>query len=168
MIAKIDEAVYLLISIIMLGLICLVIPGIVLSIRYALLDSAVILEGAGVSKSMQRSAKLTRGTKREILVVMTVLSLGFAALSALLYLPLTLVADLNTMLVVVAVECVLDIAGLVFTIAAFLFYWEAREKELGSGELAAGTAPQPEGTADAMARLGEIPDDDNPYSSPRF
>jgi hypothetical protein len=49
-----------------LGFIALVVPGIVLSVRYALLDSVVVLEGARADEARRRSTELTIGIRWQI------------------------------------------------------------------------------------------------------
>ncbi len=81
---------------VVLGLLLLVVPGVILMLRYFVLDCAVVLEGAGVTESRARSAELTRGRKGGIflasllvllvvgfvLIGWTVLSYGIATLIA--------------------------------------------------------------------------------------
>jgi hypothetical protein len=154
--------------IIMLGLLALIIPGIYLSLRYALLDSAVVLEGAGVGQSRARSAKLTEGRKLEILGVAVAINLGIAALSIMIYLPVVFVQPLNTMPAGVVVDSILDIAHLVITIAMFLYYWEARQQELGATESPFAGEASPFAIGEVQAQLQDAPDDENPYRSPKF
>ena len=45
----------------LLGFLCFIIPGGILTIRYMLIDNVVVLEGAGVADSRWRSTMLTRG-----------------------------------------------------------------------------------------------------------
>ena len=47
--------------IILLGLILLVVPGIVLAVRYCLIDEVVVLEGVGGGDARERSRALVRG-----------------------------------------------------------------------------------------------------------
>jgi len=154
--------------IILLGLIAFIIPGIYLSLRYALLDSTVILEGASVSKARQRSAKLTEGRKLQIFGTAMVFYVGATLLSFLIYLPLNFVPQLNTMAVAVVIDCILDIGFLVIAIAMFLYYWEARQQELGIEESPVAPALDSQAIGEAQAQLKEAPDDDNPFRSPKF
>ena len=47
----------------MLGLIAFIVPGLMLAVRYSLLDAAVIVEGKGVRDSRARSTELTKGRR---------------------------------------------------------------------------------------------------------
>ena len=51
---------------IVFGLILLVVPGIVLLVRYAFIDAVVVLEGIGGDRARRRSAELTRGLRWQI------------------------------------------------------------------------------------------------------
>ena len=154
--------------IIMLGLIAFILPGIHLSLRYALLNSTVILEGASVSKARQRSAKLTEGRILPIFGTAMLFYVGIMLLSVLVYVPLEFMQQLNTMAVAVVIDCFLDIGFLVITIAMFLYYWEARQEELGIEESPVAPALDWQAIGDVQAQLEEAPDDDNPFRSPKF
>ena len=54
---------------VMLGLMLLIVPGIVLALRYSLAIPAAVLEEAGVSDALSRSATLTKGHLGRVLVV---------------------------------------------------------------------------------------------------
>ena len=123
---------------ILLGLIVLVVPGIVLLVRYALLDPAVILEGAAPGEARRRSAELTSGIRWQIFGAGLVFLAGFAVVSILIYLPVEFFPELDTMATNVVLDCVLDVAFAVIQIVMFLYYWErAGEKrpELATEEL---------------------------------
>ncbi len=68
---------------IMFGLILLVVPGIVLMVRYAFLDAVVVLEGAGGDRARRQSSEITRGFRWQIflaglLFFVTIVPLSFA------------------------------------------------------------------------------------------
>jgi hypothetical protein len=113
---------------IMLGLILLVVPGIVLMVRYAFIDAVVVLGGAGGDSARRRSAELTRGFQWQIffsglLFFVTFVPLGFA-----IRVPYEqFFPALNTMATDVAADCVLDMAYAIFQIVIFLYYWQATE-----------------------------------------
>src|SRR5208337_2070154 len=44
-----------------LGIVALIVPGLVLAVRYSLIDEVVVLEGAGARVARQRSSQLTWG-----------------------------------------------------------------------------------------------------------
>jgi hypothetical protein len=112
-----------------LAFVFFLIPGIVLTVRYALINPVVVLEGARTDRARRRSTELTRGARWQI----------FAA--GLLYFPayLTIVLgvysayesfpNLNNMAAGVALDCVIDVAHSLIQIIMFLYYWQAVERE---------------------------------------
>lgn len=66
-----------------LGFIALIVPGVLLAIRWSLAIPVKVLEGKGVGESMSRSSELTKGNRGRIFVIwllFTVLSFGVAML----------------------------------------------------------------------------------------
>ena len=123
---------------IVLGLIILIVPGIVLIVRYGLLPPAVVLEGATPSEARRRSAELTSGIRWQIFGAGLLFLIGFVVLSFLIYFPLEFFPELDTMPINVVLDCMLDVAFAVIQIVLFLYYWEAtRERglKLGTQEL---------------------------------
>ena len=120
-----------------LGFIALIIPGIILAVRYSLLDAAVIIEGKGTSESRVRSMELTAGRRWQILGAVILFFIPFILLSFIIYLPLGFFESLNIMPVEVALDCILDIGYTVIEIVIFLFYWESIQP-ITSAEPAAG------------------------------
>ncbi len=115
--------------ILMLGLIALVVPGIVLAVRYAMVDEVVVLEGAGVTVARRRSSDLSRGRGRLIffsgLIYLTVLLLiGTGIAFAQELLPGT-----NTLGMRVGAQSLLNVLSHVITCVMFLYYWEAYAKD---------------------------------------
>ena len=108
-----------------LGFFALIVPGIILAVRYSLLDAAVIIEGKGTSGSLARSIELTAGRRWQIFGAAIVFVIPFLLVSFLIYLPLGFCESLDVMPVGVALDCVLDIVYAVIQIVIFLFYWEA-------------------------------------------
>ena len=153
---------------IVFGLLLFIVPGIILMLRYALLDSAVILERAGTEQARKRSSDLVQGKKLEILCAAVVFYLGFIVLAVVTDVPFMFIESLNTMVVSVIVDCVLDVAVLVITIVLFLYYWEATEKDRQTVEATVDAGPSPDEFARLQTHLEEIDDDDNPYRSPNF
>lgn len=146
------------------GLILFVIPGVIVLVRYALMDAAVVLEGEGTAGARARSAKLTSGRRWQIFGAAALFFFLFVPLSVAASLPMAFVESLNTMPVVVALDCLTDIVYAVIQIVMFLFYWEAIQEESSEGE-----APDGDSTAEpwdpkmAQAWSGA---DDNPYRAP--
>lgn len=116
---------------ILLGFIALVIPGVVLTVRYSLLDAAVIIEDKGITDSRARSIELSEGNRWQIFWSALLFFIPYLILVFVIYLPLGFVESLNIMPVEVVLDCILDVAYAVIQIVIFLFYWEAiQEKEL--------------------------------------
>jgi hypothetical protein len=115
----------LVVSIVVLaGLVALVVPGVMLLVRFAFVDALVALDGVPLGQALRISNTLTAGRRRGIFwtggfLFAAVFSMA-AALSAL--------AGLAEHFVVqVLVDCLIAVTQTVFTIAMFLFYWEARQ-----------------------------------------
>jgi hypothetical protein len=108
-----------------LGFLALVIPGVVLMVRYSLLDSAVVIEGKRTSESRARSVELTAGRRWQIFWSAVLFFVQFVILSVVIYAPLGFVEQLDSLPVAIALDCVLSVAYAVIQIVFFLFYWEA-------------------------------------------
>ena len=119
--------------IISLGFIALIVPGILLAIRYALIDSVVILEGADASESRKRSSELTAGKMWQILGAYVFFSLVFFIFSFMIYIPLDVMIELgfieqlSSMIICIFIDCILDIIYAIIIIVMFLFYWESKD-----------------------------------------
>jgi hypothetical protein len=97
----------------------------------------VIIESKGTSASRTRSAELTAGRRWQIFWAAFLFFVSFLLLTVGVYLPLGFVASLNTMVVEVVLDCILDIAFAIIQIVVFLFYWEATEEERDAESCAA-------------------------------
>jgi len=159
--------------IIVVGLIALVIPGIYLSLRYALLDSVVILEGADASEARRRSGELTKGIMLKIMGTWLVCYVAITFCAFALYVPLGVAQEMGalgetaSMIVEVCVDCVADVMFLVVPIAMFLYYWEKREQEIGGDKLTDKDVYEPDGSFFEKDDLGVLEDDGNPYRPPQ-
>lgn len=111
-----------------LGLIALIIPGIVLMVRYSLLDAAVIIENKGVHDSRKRSVELTTGKRWQIFNAAILFHFIYFSFSVLIYAPLGLIESKALMPFEIAVDCLLDVVYAVIQIVIFLFYWESKNK----------------------------------------
>jgi uncharacterized membrane protein len=108
-----------------LGLIALIVPGLILLVRYALLDPVVVLEGQGITASRARSTALTAGRRWPIFWVLVVLLtpyilLGLGANAALGALGLG-----DSIIAGATASSLIEIAACLIQIAMFLFYREA-------------------------------------------
>lgn len=119
------------------GCIALIVPGVILAVRYSLLDAAVIIEGKGTSASRARSIELTVGRRWQIFWAAVFFFVSFLLLSFAIYLPLGFVASLNIMPNEVVLDCILDIAYAIMQIVIFLFYWEATQDQRVAEPIAA-------------------------------
>jgi hypothetical protein len=119
--------------IVLAGLIALIIPGIVLALRYALIDAVVVLEGVEGTTARNLSAKFTQGKRWQILgtIILTFLGAGIAIFitSFVLYLPLSVVGKNENFVVAVIAECISNILLVLPIIVLFLFYWEAKNQQ---------------------------------------
>ena len=110
---------------IVLGIIALVIPGIILLVRYTLLDAAVVIEDKRVTQSRARSIELTKGRRWPIFWSGLIFFILFIIFSITIYLPLDFIELLNNMYVEIILDCILDIIFSILQIVIFLFYWES-------------------------------------------
>ena len=113
-----------------LGLLALIIPGIILAVRFSLINEVVVLEGAGVTAARNRSVQLTWGKESSLF-----LACAFAISLHLLF-SITLATSLESTglladpFVSFACETVIRVFAVFFTCLLFLYYWEARAQEL--------------------------------------
>jgi uncharacterized membrane protein len=126
--------------VVVLGLIAFIIPGIVLMVRYALLDPAVVLEGAGPVDAIKRSTVLTAGVRWQIFFAGLSFFVAWVLFTILIYLPLGIWPQYDTLAANVALDCVLDITFGIIQIVMFLYYWQSAEQERAAGE---PTEPRP-------------------------
>ncbi|MGH7385646.1 MAG: hypothetical protein ACREKG_10725 [Candidatus Rokuibacteriota bacterium] len=106
-----------------LALIGLTVLILVLLVRFALVDSAVVLGGASPFNAWRRAAQLTAGQRWSILwtvAVLFALVLGVAVMAGLAF---RTVPGANHFVVRVLFDCILAVSQSLFTIALFLFYW---------------------------------------------
>lgn len=129
---------------ILLGLIALIVPGIILLLRYSFLDFAVVLEGAGANEARSRSTYLTRNVRWQILGAGVIFIVGFLLVSLLLYLPLALVDFLDNFVLNLFLDCLISVLYVLFELVLFLYYWEAIEQERAIYQTGDELIPAPE------------------------
>jgi len=116
------------------GLIIFIIPGIILALRFALVDPVVVLEGVEGASARSLSTKLTQGKRWSILgtLILTFIGVVIAInlISFILYLPISLVGQYENVFIAVIDECVNSIVSIVLMLVLFLFYWEAKNRHL--------------------------------------
>ena len=106
-----------------LALIGLTLLILALLVRFALVDSAVVLGGASPLNVWRRAAALTAGQRWSILwtaITLFVLILGVAIVGGQAF---RMLPGANHFVVRVLFDCILAVAQSLFTIALFLFYW---------------------------------------------
>lgn len=128
--------------IIVVGLLALVVPGLVLAVRYSLIDPVVVLENSESPRS--RSADLVRGRAWSIflawvlgLALMALVGVGAGVLPAF-------VPGLEGLGYQVVTDCLVDIVSVVVQALLLVYYWEARRQETGDLDAAVvspGTRP---------------------------
>lgn len=132
---------------IMLGFVALIVPGIVLLVRYSLQDPAVVIEGKTTTTSRARSTELTSGRRWQIFNAGIIFIIPFMLLSLAVYLPLAFFESLDITLVNVFLDSILDIGFAVIQIVMFLFYWESVGGKAGSGISLSGKGDLPSSPA---------------------
>lgn len=121
--------------IIFLGLLALIIPGIILWLRFILVDMVVVLEDINGSTARKRSTELTKRRRWKIFGAATVTMLGmllFGFISSyLIYLPLSIIGQAENLILHFIIGVVdygiASISVAVLYIVLFLYYWEAKE-----------------------------------------
>ena len=110
------------------GIALLALAGLILAglVRYAVVDSVVVLGGATTVTAWRRAAEITAGQRWRILGTATVLFVGIFASALLAAQVFKAAPALNHFVPRVMVDCALAVGQSVFTIALFLFYWRAR------------------------------------------
>jgi hypothetical protein len=118
--------------IVLLGLIALIIPGIILGLRFALIDSIVVLEGLEGVSARNLSIKLTKGKRWQILGSMILTFVGILIaiflVSFSLYLLLSLTGQTENFIIAVICECISNLLLVLPIIILFLFYWDAKKQ----------------------------------------
>ncbi|MGH7414455.1 MAG: hypothetical protein ACREKJ_09670 [Candidatus Rokuibacteriota bacterium] len=109
-----------------LALIGLTVLILALLVRFALVDSAVVLGGASPFSAWRRAAELTAGQRWSILWTVTALFALVLAVAVTAGLAFRTVPGANHFVARVLFDCILAVSQSLFTIALFLFYWRKR------------------------------------------
>ncbi len=110
-------------------LLAIAVLTVVLLIRFAVVDSVVVLAGGNAITAWRRAAALTAGRRWVILwtlLVLFVIVLSFAIVTSQI---VRVVPELNHFVVRVLLDCVVAVSQSLFTIALFLVYWRGRGAE---------------------------------------
>jgi hypothetical protein len=111
------------------GLVALVVPGAILLVRFAFVDALVALDGVPLGQALRISNTLTAGRRRGIFWTGGFL---FAAVFSTAVAVSALAGLAEHFVVQVLADCLIAVTQTVFTIAMFLFYWEARQAPVPS------------------------------------
>ena len=151
----------------MLGILCLIIPGIVILVRYSFISCAVVLDGEDGLDARQKSWDLVPKVWVKVVGLGIIFLITMAVLSASLYLAmnaLSLNIPMSNAALSVGeflIACFSDIVASASTVIMFFLYKEAGGQAV---------LPRPP-TIDAKIESGHLdykPDDGNPFSPPRF
>jgi hypothetical protein len=110
-------------AIVLVGLVALVVPGFILLVRMSFVDALVVLDGAPLGAALRLSNALTAGRRAAIFWTGGTLLLGVFSVATILS---VLAGAAEHFVVQVLADCAIAVTQSVFTIALFLFYWEAR------------------------------------------
>jgi hypothetical protein len=110
-------------AIVLVGLVALVVPGVILLVRVSFVDALVVLDGAPLGAALRVSNALTAGRRSAIFWTGGALVVGVFSLAAILS---VLAGAAEHFVAQVLADCAIAVTQTVFTIALFLFYWEAR------------------------------------------
>lgn len=121
--------------IVLAGLIALIIPGVILALRFALIDPIVVLEGVEGVRARNLSVQLTQGKRWSILGTILLTFIGLIVAMSLVYFVLYFLLGFagqeENFVVAVIYECISSILLSLLTIVLFLFYWDAKNEQLG-------------------------------------
>ncbi len=127
--------------IIVLGCVALIVPGIILAVRYALISPVAVLERAGAGEARRRSVLLTKGVRWQILGGVLLI---FVAVT-LIYFMLLLVIELvpvRPMALTVVADCISDILFELTAVLMVVYYMRAVEQEAARAALDAPPAAE--------------------------
>ena len=110
-------------AIVLVGLVALIVPGFILLVRVSFVDALVVLDGAPLGAALRLSNALTAGRRAAIFWTGGTLFVGVFSVARILS---VLAGAAEHFVVQVLADCAIAVTQSVFTIALFLFYWEAR------------------------------------------
>ena len=111
-------------ALILAGLVALIVPGVLILVRLSFVDALVVLDAAPLGPALRASNALTAG--RRLAIFWTGGILFVAVFSVAIGLS-ALAGAADHFVVQVLADCVIAVTQVVFTIALFLFYREARQ-----------------------------------------
>ena len=116
----------------LIAALALVIPAIVVAVRYAFVPYAVVLEGARPVGALRRSAELTRGIRWRFFGVGVLLLGALSVLALVIHLRVTALhaigdAPVSTFLAHLIGDGILGVTGVFAAAVIFVFYWDAKD-----------------------------------------
>ena len=96
----------------------------VLFVRFAVVDSVVVLERGTAMTAWRRAAAVTAGQRWPIFWTLVLITLAVSSPQLVRIIP-----ELNHFVVRVLLDCAVAVSQSLFTIALFLFYWRGRGVE---------------------------------------
>lgn len=148
-----------------IGLILLIIPGLVIMVRFAFLDQSVIVDGLAHKSARERTWELVPKVIWKLLLFGFLYFVSLIALSIGLFVPLEILTE-NGQIPMwgyyigdVIVSTVISCLHVPFILGLYFLYQEAKGEEVALGPVSYDT------------EIGETfelpPDDGNPYNAPR-
>ncbi len=108
------------------GCLAFIIPGIILALRFALIDAVVVLEGVEGAAARNFSAQYTQGKRWNIFGAMLVTFAGLIIAATIPSILLSLTGQEGKFVSEVIYECFSNFIFVLPNIVLFLFYWEAK------------------------------------------
>lgn len=144
------------------GLLLLIVPGIILAVRWIVVTQAVVVEGRTGTDALNRSFELTRGRGWFAFMVLIVLNLLVGVLSAVILLPLDYAAEqADTMALNMVAQMISSVLSLPLVAAAYtLLYYSLVAEAEGTGDaapdvLAASSEPAPSSLPGVPGTFGD-------------
>src|SRR4030095_16863505 len=118
-------------AIVLVGLVALIVPGFILLVRVSFVDALVVLDGAPLGAALRLSNALTAGRRAAIFSTGGTLLVGVFSVATILS---VLAGAAEHFVVRVLADCAIAVTQSVFTIALFLFSWEARHAPIPASD----------------------------------
>ena len=126
------------------GFMLLIVPGVILAVRWMVVSQVVVVEGRGGSEALRRSFELTRGRFWASFLVLFVLSLLAGVLSAIVLAPLEYAAEeANTMALSLLGQVIGSVLTLPLVAVAYTLLYFSLITETGGVVTALDTGERP-------------------------
>lgn len=129
---------------VVLGLFALVIPGVILALRYFFIDEVVVLENVNARKARQQSARLTKGRRTQLLLVSLFTWLGILFIGIVFNAGIQIFlagfdpSMLMNFVIDVVIECLNSVLFGLCYVVSFVFYWDSKKLDYYSESSEAG------------------------------